>query len=563
VEQQDPRPDPRRPRARALDRRGFLVAAAAAAAAAAGGGLAARALLDGGAPEPAGTSPPVRIGGGAGVADAGSPPPPGPASPPEPPFTLGVASGDPLPGGVVLWTRLAPEPLDGGGMPGRPVEVHWRVAHDERMARVAASGTVLARPEDAHAVHVEVAGLEPDRWYFYRFRTGGPRPVASAVGRTRTAPAPSASVRRLRLALASCQDWQAGFWPAWAAVAEEDLDLVVHLGDYIYERGPRRLGGVRRHEGPEATTLAGYRNRHALYKTDPALQAAHAAFPFVVTFDDHEVVNGYAGDRPADRGDRPGFLARRAAAYRAYWEHLPLRRAARPRGPTIALARRLAFGDLADLHVLDTRQFRSEQPCGGELARRCEAAADPAATVLGAAQERWLAEGLAASRARWNVLAQQVMMAQLAGPALFGALYNTDQWDGYVAARARLLRLLAGRRVANPVVTSGDVHSAWVNDLKADFADPDSATVATELVCTSISSAPPRWLARAGDALLAANPHLRHLDASRRGYTRCELTPELLRADLRTVDSVRRRASPVRTSASFVVEDRRPGATRA
>jgi len=552
-----PRPGARRPSGRGPDRRAVL--AAAAAALAAGGGLAATALLDGGGRE-AGSSPPARTGGGAG--DGGPPPLRLPASPPEPPFTLGVASGDPLPDGVVLWTRLAPEPLDGGGMPGRTVEVGWQVAHDERMTRVVAAGSAPARPRDAHAVHVEVAGLEPDRWYFYRFRTTGPRAVASPVGRTRTAPAPGSALRRLRLALASCQDWQAGYWPAWAAVAEEDLDLVVHVGDYIYERG-RRRGALRHHEGPEATTLAGYRNRHALYKTDPALQAAHAAFPFVLTFDDHEVADDYAGDRPREPGERAGFLARRAAAYRAYWEHLPLRRAARPRGPAIALARRLAFGDLAELHVLDTRQFRSDQPCGGGLARRCEAAVDPAATMLGAAQERWLARGLAASGARWSLLAQQVMMAQLAGPALLGDLFNTDQWDGYVAARARLLRLLAGRRVRNPVVLSGDVHSAWVNDLKADFADPGSATVATELVCTSISSAPPRQLVQAGAALLATNPHLRYLDAARRGYTRCELTPGLLRADLRSVDSVRRRASPVRTTASFVVEDGRAGAARA
>src|SRR5215217_6222009 len=246
------------------------------------------------------------------------------------PFTLGVASGDPAPGGVVLWTRLATEPLlADGGMPARAVPVDWQIGADPDLARIVRGGTVLAQPADAHAVHVEVEGLEPARSYWYRFRAGG---ELSPVGRTRTLPAPESSPGRLALAVVSCQHFEHGYYSAYQHLAHEDLDLVLHLGDYLYETAPAD-GQPRRHTTPAPTDLAGYRLRHALYRTDPDLQAAHAALPFVLTWDDHEVENDYADDQ-SERFDPPAaFRRRRAAAYQAYWEHLPLRRRSRPRGP--------------------------------------------------------------------------------------------------------------------------------------------------------------------------------------------------------------------------------------
>jgi alkaline phosphatase D len=245
------------------------------------------------------------------------------------PFTLGVASGDPAPGGVVLWTRLAPQPLlADGGMPAQAVPVDWQLAADPRFGRIVRRGTVLATPTQAHAVHVEVEGLEPARTWWYRFRADG---ELSPVGRTRTLPAPEASLGRLALAVVSCQHFEHGYYTAYQHLAQEDLDLVLHLGDYLYETAPAE-GQPRRHAGPAPVDLAGYRLRHALYRTDPDLQAAHAALPFVLAWDDHEVANDYAADQ-SERFDPPAvFRRRRAAAYQAYWEHLPLRRRSRPRG---------------------------------------------------------------------------------------------------------------------------------------------------------------------------------------------------------------------------------------
>lgn len=278
------------------------------------------------------------------------------------PFSLGVASGDPLPDSVVLWTRLAPDPLRGGGMPEEDVQVEWVVAQDERLTRVVKRGTALAPAALAHSVHLEVSGLEPDRWYWYQFRVAG---EASPVGRTRTAPPLEADPRLLRFAFASCQHYEQGFYTAYRHLANEDLDLVFHLGDYIYENSGVREQ-VRFHTYTELATLQDYRNRLALYKTDPDLQAAHAAFPWVVTWDDHEVDNDYAGKISENNDPEAAFLQRRAAAYQAYYEHLPLRRSSMPRGPDAEIYRSLPFGRLARFYILDTRQYRTDQPCGPE-----------------------------------------------------------------------------------------------------------------------------------------------------------------------------------------------------
>ncbi len=477
-------------------------------------------------------------------------------------FTLGVASGDPTSHSVVLWTRLAPAPLNGGGMGPAPVKITWEVATDSQFRRVVRCGHVTARAESAHAVHVTVQGLSPDRWYFYRFRAGR---EDSPIGRTRTFPKANEMPRRLRFGLVSCQDYQNGFYSAFAALAREDLDFIVHAGDYIYEDGPRPLA-PRQVTGGEILTVADYRNRYATYRLDPALQAVHAAFPFIATFDDHEVDNNYAGVVPEDAQDPAAFLVRRSNGYRAYYEHLPLADTARPDGGGIDLYRRASFGRLADLHVLDTRQFRTDQPCGDGLKPACAGVNDPSATMTGTEQEQWLLRGLGGSRAVWNVIAQQVMMMKWdIGPAIAPGVpfFNMDAWDGYAAARQRILGFLAERGPANTVVLTGDIHSAWAADLLEDFADPASGIVASEFVTTSITSDFPAAFLPAVAATLPSNPHIKYFEGAQRGYLRFDVTPNTWRADFRGVASIATPVSPVSTLASFVIQAGHAGVVRA
>jgi alkaline phosphatase D len=476
------------------------------------------------------------------------------------PFTLGVASGSPLPDGVVLWTRLAPDPLRGGGLPPAPVEVRWELAHDEQFRRIAQAGTAPADARLAHSVHVEVQGLEPARWYWYRFMAGG---AVSPVGRTRTAPAAGVAAERLRFAFASCQHYEQGFYAAHRHMAAEDLDLVVFLGDYIYESSWGR-NHVRRHEAGEPYTLEQYRGRYARYKSDLDLQRCHAHFPWLVTWDDHEVDNDYANDRSEDLD--ANFLARRAAAYQAYWEHMPLRRSAMPDGISMRLHGRHDFGGLAQFHVLDGRQYRDHQVCprsergGANIVdgQNCASRNDSGRSMLGAGQESWLYSGFSASQARWNIVAQQTLMAQMDRKVGAGQQFWTDGWDGYPAARSRLLGAIAERKPANPLIIGGDVHFNCVADLKTDFDDPQSPVVATEFCGTSITSQGPAQ-ARL-DAQRADNPHVRLANSERHGYVLMELSAKRCLARLRVVGSEKTAETPVSTLASFVVEDGRPGA---
>jgi alkaline phosphatase D len=475
------------------------------------------------------------------------------------PFSLGIASGDPSPTGVVLWTRLAIDPLNDGGMPPAVVNVAWSVAEDERMTRVVRQGTAMARPEFAHAVHVEVEGLSPSRTYWYQFRAGTDQ---SAVGRTRTLPPAGAAVARLRFAFCSCQHYETGYFTAYRHMAAEDLDVVFHLGDYIYE-GAGADKRPRKHVGQEIMTLADYRNRHAQYRTDPDLQAAHAAFPFVVTWDDHEVENNYANDISEQQDPRETFLIRRAAAYQAYYEHMPLRRSSMPKGPSLQLYRQLDYGSLASFFVLDERQYRTDQPCGDGNRAPCPDAERADASLLGPAQARWLFDGLDRSRARFNVLPQQVMMARVDRTVGPEARFSMDQWPGYEAERRRILEFFGSRRPANPIVLTGDIHTNWVNDLTIDCGDPKSPTVGTEFVVTSISSGGDGTDAPGNLAgLLAENPCVKFHNAQR-GYVSCEVTPDRLRADYQVVPFVTKPGAPKTTRASFVVENGRPGAVTA
>jgi alkaline phosphatase D len=475
------------------------------------------------------------------------------------PFTLGVASGSPRADSVVLWTRLAPEPLSDGGMGTERVAVKWELADDEQFKRIVQSGEISAVPELAHSVHAEVTGLEPERWYWYRFMAGG---EVSPVGRTRTASAGNAA--RLRFAFASCQQYEQGFFSAYRHMAKENLDLVAFLGDYIYESSwGRQL--VRRHAGPEPETLAQYRTRHAQYKTDADLKAIHEAVPWIVTWDDHEVDNDYADDQ-SEHLD-PQFLLRRAAAYQAYYEHMPLARSALPRGPNMRLYDRFTFGNLAEFHVLDDRQYRSHLVCpkpgraGSNVVENCAERLDPARSLLGAAQEKWLFDGLAASRASWNVLAQQTVMAQLDQKAGAGQSFWTDGWDGYPASRARLLEFIAERKVANPLVIGGDVHCNYVCDIKRDFNDPKSRTIATEFCGTSITS---QALAQDRiDSWRPDNPHVLLADGRKRGYVVMELGKDKATAELRVIDNEKVRETTVSTQASYVVEAGKAGAVKA
>lgn len=486
------------------------------------------------------------------------------------PFSLGVASGDPLPDSVVLWTRLAPEPLAAdGGMPPRKVPVKWELAEDEGFRRIVRRGTELARPEFAHSVHAEVEGLRPGREYFYRFKAGS---ETSRVGRTRTAPALGATGAAFRFAFASCQDWQNGYYAAYHAMAREDLDLVVHLGDYIYEYGPEP-GGPRQHKDVETITLADYRSRHALYKTDEQLQEAHAVAPWMVTWDDHEAENNYADDVPEEGSETPGrrqFLQRRAAAYKAFYEHMPLRRSSMPQGPNMQIYRQFTWGDMAEISLLDTRQYRTNQPCGDGLKERCAAALSESQTMTGPEQERWLLDGLGNSRARWNVIAQQTMLAEYDFNAAPGEgpgreLFNMDQWDGYVAARNRVLSYIEKRRPNNPVVITGDIHSSWAFDLKADFDREEGPTIGTEFVGTSISSSFPQVFIAPVEAALPDNPHTKFFDAANRGYVICDLNRDRWETTFRGVPttpgngSVLVREAPAFTVAKFVVENGHPG----
>jgi len=445
-------------------------------------------------------------------------------------------------------------------MPQRNVAVRWEISPDDSFSRIAQSGTVLAAPDRGHSVHVEVDGLEPGRYYWYRFEAGG---EVSPVGRTKTAPAKGAAVSAMAFAFVSCQSWEAGYYPAYRALSGEDLDLVVHLGDYIYE-GAGTNTGVRSHRGPDPMTLANYRNRHALYKTDAYLQAAHAAHPFFVTWDDHEVDNNHAGLAAADGTTREEFIRRRAAAYRAYYEHLPLRSSSFPGGAEMRMYRRLTYGNLARISILDTRQYRTDQPCGDGLKARCaEALTSPGATLTGPAQEKWLLKGLGASPARWNVVAQQTVMAQYDHRTGTGGLFNMDSWDGYVAARNRVLGYLPNKRPENPVLIAGDVHSGWVADLKSDFRNPNSATLGTEFVGTSITSRLPDSAIDTIKAARPENPHVKYFDDRPGGYVRCDLNASRWRSDYRLAKTTLKPESPVRNVASFVVENGRPGATRA
>ncbi|MBV8500876.1 MAG: alkaline phosphatase D family protein [Paucibacter sp.] len=475
----------------------------------------------------------------------------------QPRFALGVASGFAQPDGIVLWTLVS-----GEGLPAQ-VAVDWEMAQDEAFTRVQARGREWAVPEDAYSVHAEAAGLAPDRWYWYRFTALGQR---SPVGRTRTAPARGAEVDRLRFAIASCQRYDHGRYAAWADCARRELDFVFFLGDYIYENAtPADRNPPRRHEGPRCELLSDYRRRHAQYKSDPHLQAAHAGAPWFLIWDDHDIENDWAGNVSERLTEH--FERQRAAAAKAYWEHLPFPKSRRPDAWSMLINERYDWGALARIIAIDDRQWRDQQVCpkpgrgGGTTvsASICPEVFDPKRTMLGPAQEQWLAAQWDASKP-WNLLAQQTLMAGLnwepdksKPPTIW-----TDGWDGYPEPRRRLLADLAARDLPNTVVLGGDVHANFVADLRVT---PEGPIVATEFCGTSITSEGMRQSQL--DQALPHNPQLHYGRSEERGYASFELTPGGLTAELRTVNEIWRDDSPVETAARFFVEAGRPGAQRA
>ncbi|QYF85812.1 alkaline phosphatase [Brevundimonas sp. PAMC22021] len=479
------------------------------------------------------------------------------------PFTLGVASGDPLPDGFVIWSRLAPRPLQGdGGMPARPVQVRWIVAEDARLSRVVASGETFAQPTAGHSIHVEVEGLRPGREYWYRFTAGG---EASPVGRACTTPPAGASVDRLRACFTSCQKYEAGFYAGYRHLAAENPDLILFLGDYIYEGDPGSRNAVRLHQNPEPTDIGGYRVRYATYKSDPLLQAAHAVAPWLVLWDDHEVVNDYGGDRDGDV-DPALFLRRRAAAYQAYFEHMPLRRTALPVGPSMLLHRAVDWGALAQFQLIDDRQHRDAAPCAqpgqsGKLIADCDARRDPARSILGERQEAWLMDTLDRTPARWNLLTQQTLFGplELRDPAnLSEVRFSNDGWDGYPATRERIIARWIDAGTQNPLVLGGDIHAFASGSVRRNG---DGPVVASEFVGGSMTSlGMDAALARRVQAL---NPRLEVYETGRRGYGRLDLTPGRAEIAFRALDDARDAESGLSTLNAFVIENGRPGAVAA
>lgn len=484
------------------------------------------------------------------------------------PFALGVASGSPQPHSVVLWTRIAPGALVAGST--QAIRVGWQVADDESFGRVVQSGQSYAYAELGHSVHIDVQGLQPDRWYFYRFQSGD---SVSRVGRTRTLPLATSAVQRLRLGYASCQKWEDGYFSSWRHMREENLEAVLFLGDYIYEY-PGRSSKVRVPTGGWVLTLDDYRARYALYKSDPDLQAMHAACPWLLTWDDHEVENDYAGQQGGDsRVPVEDFPARRAAAYQAYYENMPLRFSVLTRafaglgqGAELRLFGRLQFGQLANLYLLDCRQYRDPQICtkderkGSSTVdpRRCDAWRRPR-SMLGMEQEAWLQQELSSPAGRgavWNVLGQSTLLGKRNLSQTPAQRYWNDGWDGYAAARTRMTMALQQSAAANPVVLGGDVHENWVGHVKADYDRPESPAIGVEFCGTSITSK-----ANPTDSTplrLSENPHFVFADSTSRGYGVVEFTPEKLTTTLRGLEDVTRADSGVSTLARFHVGAGRP-----
>ena len=472
------------------------------------------------------------------------------------PFKLGVASGDPDPEGFVLWTRLAPEPYNPDSLPRQSIPVVWQVAEDEKMHKVVQSGTSLAHAEHAHSVHVEVHGLRPDREYFYCFIAGREK---SPTGRTRTLPVMGKRLQDFRFAFASCQDFTNGYFAAYRDMVRHDPRLIVHTGDYIYESIYKE--GVRRIPVPVAMTLDDYRLLHACYKLDPHLQDAHAAAPWLLIWDDHEVENDWGGGYSESISDPEKFLRRKTAAIKAYCEHLPLRLSIRRQRGGLRVYQRTVIGDLLELNLLDCRQYRDQPPCLDETGRApiqiksCEEALSGERSMVGREQEDWLSRGFGDSGAKWNTLVQATYMAPFDYVKGEDSVYKTDGWDGYAASRQRILDMIVNKRIKNPVSIGGEIHAFYAGIANAQAFDFDSPPALSEMVCTSISSG------GGGDEryretldLFSENPFARYFENRLRGYALCNVNHKRWHTAFRAIEDVRDPASPGSTLEELTIE---------
>lgn len=480
------------------------------------------------------------------------------------PFLLGVASGSPSDSSIVLWTRLIDEGIFSSNLPNLPIEVKWEIAKDRQFLQIVQSGISLAVPALAHSVHVEVNQLPPNQWFFYRFQVGD---QVSAIGRTRTLPDPNQAIDQLKLAYASCQNYEHGYFTAYKFMRTENVDLVMFLGDYIYEYGPGRRG-IRAHDSGPVISLDEYRKRYVLYKKDQYLQAMHAACPWLMTWDDHEVQNDYAGLNAGTLSSGVSdFPKRRASAYQAYYEHMPLKSSVLiegidglMKGSEMRIYGDFQYGKLANITMLDDRQYRDPNVCtpsGNGSAifdpKSCSELYTPERSILGSEQEKWLVKKLGnAHRNGWNVIGQPTLYAQRYFPSGDQLLIWNDGWDGFPAARKRIDQALIQNQVKNLVVFGGDVHENWVGYIKANYDKVDSPTLGVEFCGTSITS-----LGSGGkylDARLAKNPHFIFAEASKKGYGIAEFTPKALTVSLRVLSNAQDEDATIETLAKFIVQ---------
>ncbi len=475
------------------------------------------------------------------------------------PFRLGVSSGCPTATSVVLWTRLCADPLHGGGIEDQRIKLNWEVADDERFAVVRQRGEWYTSSDLAHSAHVEVSGLAPNRPYWYRFFVGD---AVSPTGRTRTLPSAQEPASSARFATASCQHFEQGYFHAYRGLIADEPQFLVFLGDSIYESS---WGDdpVRSHAGGVTRSLDAYRNRHAQYRCDPDLAAAHASFPWIVTVDDHEVENDWAGDLSQHLD--PQFALRKAAGLQAFFEHMPLPLRVLGKGAALELHKSWDIGRLARINLLDTRQFRDPQPCprpgisGANTVsdEDCPARNGEGRTLLGARQQRWLESQLARSPAAWNVLAQPTLFSPLRQPRDGVTNHYTETWDGYPRARQQVIDTIVRQRVKNPLILGGDVHCTYAMDVREQPENDSSRTIATEFTGTSVTSE--GFPQTTVDRFLAANPHARFANSEDHGYLLFDLSEARAAVRLRTVASVKERDASLSTRASFVVEAGRPG----
>ena len=477
------------------------------------------------------------------------------------PFSLGIASGSATHDSLVIWTRLYDQGVFGSNIPNEMIPVKWELSKDDGFTQIVQDGVSQATPELAHSVHVELNGLPNNQWFFYRFKVGE---FTSSIGKTRTFSAPGAPDQNLKIAFASCQHYELGYFNSYPHLMAEKPDLLLFLGDYIYEYAPGRTG-IRTVDGGWCLSLADYRKRYATYKQEKELQEIHASCPWLVTWDDHEVQNDYAGTQEGSVGPSTNFLKRRAAAYQAYYEHMPLRSsvlteglAGMEKGAEMRIYDNYKFGNLLSISMLDTRQYRSPQVCtpsgktgSGVLdPKTCESLRDEGRTMLGLQQEQWLETQLQNGKDHtWNFIGQSTLFGQILLSYAEGTKIWNDGWDGYPASRSKIVSQLIKHKVPNPVMLGGDVHESWVGYIKEDYDSRSSRAVGVELCGASISS----YEGRNTSIRQKRNPHFVFSEGQRMGYTIMDVSKNELNVSIRAVKDHRQKITEIETLANFRV----------